>query len=161
VCKCRDLNAELWLTKINDFTDSNTFFKQRRRKQKCSGNRPLCHFCAEKQQTCNYEVAVGMTRTEDLKHKVKEATERADKMAQLVCAMQHGTEEQSSTLLARLRVGASVDDLLHPETDPNRFPEYIRNGPRGAHSRSGSSRGITRPGILLDLEVWSLTGFML
>jgi hypothetical protein len=122
---------------------------QRKRKQRCTGERPACQFCAEKQQTCSYEVADGMTRTEDLKHRVQEATERGDKLVQLVCAMQRGTQEQSSILLARLRVGASVDDLLHPETDPDQFPEYIRNGPRGTHSISGSSTGNLWPSLLL------------
>lgn len=84
-----------------------------------------------------------MTRTEDLKHKVQEATEKGLKLAKLVCAMQRGTQEQSSQLLARLRVGASVDDLLDPETDPDRFPEYMRNGTRGSHAYQGSSRGIS------------------
>lgn len=57
-----------------------------------------------------------MTRTEDLKSKVREATERGDRLDQLVGAMRRGTDQESSELLARLRVGATVDDLLDPET---------------------------------------------
>jgi hypothetical protein len=63
---------------------------------------------------------------------------------QLVGAMRHGTDQQSSELLARLRVGATVDDLLDPESRPDHFPEYIRNGQvdRSAwlESSSGESR---------------------
>lgn len=77
---------------------------------------------------CSYEVADGMTRTEDLKSKVREATERGDRLEQLVGAMRRGTDQESSRLLARLRVGATVDDLLDPETRVDHFPEYIRNG---------------------------------
>jgi hypothetical protein len=93
---------------------------------------------------CSYEVADGMTRSEDLKLKVREATERGDRLDQLVGAMRHGTDQQSSELLARLRVGATVDDLLDPESRPDHFPEYIRNGQvdRSAwlESSSGESR---------------------
>jgi hypothetical protein len=100
----------------------------RRRKQKCTGERPSCKFCAEKSQVCSYEVADGMTRSEDLKLKVREATERGDRLEELVGAMRHGTDQQSSELLARLRIGATVDDLLDPEARLDHFPEYIRNG---------------------------------
>ena len=77
---------------------------------------------------CSYEVADGMTRSEDLKLKVREATERGDRLDQLVDAMRQGSDQQSSELLARLRVGATLDDLLDPETRLDHFPEYIRNG---------------------------------
>lgn len=69
-----------------------------------------------------------MTRTEDLKSKVREATERGDRLETLVGAMRNGTDQESSELLARLRVGATIDDLLDPETRLDHFPEYIRNG---------------------------------
>jgi hypothetical protein len=100
----------------------------RRRKQRCTGDRPSCRFCGDKGMACSYEVADGMTRSEDLKSKVREATERGDRLDQLVDAMRQGTDQQSSELLARLRVGATVEDLLDPESRPNHFPEYIRNG---------------------------------
>ena len=100
----------------------------RRRKQQCTGDRPTCRFCADKGVECSYEVADGMTRSQDLKLKVREATERGDKLDQLVDAMRRGTDQQSSELLARLRVGATIDDLLDPESRLDHFPEYLRNG---------------------------------
>jgi hypothetical protein len=100
----------------------------RRRKQKCTGDRPSCQFCAETGQVCSYEVAEGMTRSEDLKFKVREATERGDRLEQLVGAMRRETDQRSSELLARLRVGATLDDLLDAESRFDHFPEYIRNG---------------------------------
>lgn len=105
---------------------------------------------------CSYEVADGMTRTEDLKSKVREATERGDRLDQLVGAMRRGTDQESSELLARLRVGATVDDLLDPETRLDHFPEYIRNGEidRSAwleNSNDGSCLGLpTCDEILAD-----------
>ena len=77
---------------------------------------------------CSYEVADGLTRSEDLKLKVREATERGDRLDQLVDAMHQGIDQQSSELLARLRVGATIEDLLDPESRPDHFPEYLRNG---------------------------------
>jgi hypothetical protein len=100
----------------------------RRRKQKCTGDRPSCQFCAEKGQVCSYEVADGMTRSEDLKFKLREAIERRDQLDRLVGAMRRGTDQQSSELLARLRVGATLDDLLDMESRLDYLPEYIRNG---------------------------------
>lgn len=90
---------------------------------------------------CSYEVADGMTRSEDLKSKVREVTERGDRLDQLVDAMRQGTDQQSSELLARLRVGATVEDLLDPETRMDHFPEYIRNGEVDRSDWSESSGG--------------------
>lgn len=42
-----------------------------KRKQRCSGDRPTCHYCHEKGfEECVYEVSEGMTRSEDLKEKL-------------------------------------------------------------------------------------------
>jgi len=94
---------------------------------------------------CSYEVADGMTRSEDLKLKVREATERGDRLDQLVDAMRQGSDQQSSELLARLRVGATLDDLLDPETRLDHFPEYIRNGQVDRAAWLESSGGELRP----------------
>lgn len=111
----------------------------RRRKQRCTGDRPACQFCTEKGQECAYEVADGKTRTEDLKIKVQQATERGERLGQLVGAMRSGTDKESSELLARLRVGATLDDLLDPEKRRDHYPEYIRNGPMPRPESSGMS----------------------
>ena len=90
---------------------------------------------------CSYEVADGMTRSEDLKSKAREATERGNRLDQLVDAMRQGTDQQSSELLARLRVGATIEDLLDPESRPDHFTEYIRNGELDGSARLERSRG--------------------
>lgn len=84
----------------------------RKRKQRCSGERPTCKFCHHRELSCSYEVADGLTKSEDLKQKLRDANCRADNLARVVAAMQSGTIEMSTTLLAMLRLGASVEDLL-------------------------------------------------
>ena len=93
-----------------------------------------------------------MTRSEDLKSKVREATERGDRLDQLVDAMRQGSDQRSSELLARLRVGATVEDLLDPETRPDHFPEFLRNGEvnRSAWLQSSDN------GSWLDLRVFEM-----
>lgn len=112
-----------------------------RRKQRCTGERPTCKSCVDKEIECFYEVADGKTRNEDLKFKVQEATERGDKLDLLVGAMRNGTSEHSSALLARLRTGASLDDLLYGETDSNHLPTFARSN---LHSESSSSSDFSR-----------------
>lgn len=49
-----------------------------------------------------------MTRTEDLKRKLSDAAERFDDLSILVEAMRSSSDDVSTMLLARLRLGASV-----------------------------------------------------
>lgn len=112
-----------------------------RRKQRCTGDRPACQSCVDKGIACLYDVADGKTRSEDLKFKVQEATERGDKLDQLVSAMRHGSCEESSALLARLRRGATLDELLYAETGSNHLPILARNPNSESSSASDFSRG--------------------
>jgi hypothetical protein len=127
MCKCKNHNYDdtqaISLTQALPST-------QRKRKQRCSGDRPACTFCAEKQQTCSYEVADGMTRTEDLKHKVQEATEKGDKLVQLVCATGHtraifNTPSQASRRCFHRRPFACGN---RPESVPRVYQEWASRG---------------------------------
>ncbi|KAL1590819.1 hypothetical protein WHR41_00402 [Cladosporium halotolerans] len=82
------------------------------RKAKCSGERPTCRSCRERHQTCEWNVEEGVTRMEDLKRKLKEATEQPQDLNRLIEAMRSGSDNESSMLLARLRVGHSIDDIV-------------------------------------------------
>lgn len=82
-----------------------------KRKTKCSGQRPVCRFCADRNLECSWEIGDGLTRTADLKRKLLEATGRSDNLDTLVDAMRDGTDEVSTMLLAKLRLGATVKDL--------------------------------------------------
>lgn len=83
-----------------------------RRKTKCSGQRPTCLFCSERDLVCLWENSDGMTRTADLKQNLQDATARSDDLDMLVDAMRNGTNEVSTMLLAKLRLGASVEELV-------------------------------------------------
>lgn len=53
-----------------------------------------------------------MTKTEDLKAKLAKATRRTEDLSVLVSAMQFGTDEESTMLLAQLRLGVTVEVLI-------------------------------------------------
>lgn len=84
-----------------------------KRKTKCSGQRPVCRFCSDRNLECSWDIGDGLTRTADLKRKLLEATGKSDNLDTLVDAMRDGSDEVSTMLLARLRLGASVKDLAY------------------------------------------------
>jgi hypothetical protein len=83
-----------------------------KRKTKCSGQRPVCRFCSDRNLRCSWDIGDGLTRTADLKRKLQEANGRSDDLGALVDAMRSGTDQTSSMLLARLRIGDSLSELL-------------------------------------------------
>jgi hypothetical protein len=94
----------------------------RRRKQRCSGEHPSCQFCDHRELTCSYEVADGLTRSEDLKRRAREATCRADNLEKIFKAMQSGTSEDSTMLLAQMRLGTPIEQLLSTATQVHDVP---------------------------------------
>jgi hypothetical protein len=84
----------------------------RRRKTKCSSHRPVCRFCSDRNLECSWDVSDGLTRTADLKRKLLEANGRVADLGELVDAMRSGTDQTSSMLLAKLRLGESLESLL-------------------------------------------------
>lgn len=90
----------------------------RARKTKCSGERPLCKFCHERGLICEWDTPVGLTKIEDLKKKLQDAENASENMRVLMEALQFGSTQVSTLLLAKLRLGVSVMDLA----------ESIRNG---------------------------------
>lgn len=83
-----------------------------KRKTKCSGKRPVCRFCSDRNFECSWDTDDGMTHIADLKRKVLQANERSDDLDELVGAMRHGNDQTSSMLLARLRMGDTLEALL-------------------------------------------------
>lgn len=83
-----------------------------KRKTKCSGQRPVCRFCSDRNLECSWDIGDGLTRTADLKRKLQEANGRSDDLCKLVDAMRSGSDQTSSMLLARLRIGDSLEQLL-------------------------------------------------
>lgn len=82
------------------------------RKAKCSGERPTCRSCRDRSQKCEWHVEEGVTRMEDLKRKLKLVIERTQTLNRLTDAMRSGSDDESSMLLARLRVGHSIEDIV-------------------------------------------------
>ena len=83
-----------------------------KRKTKCSGQRPVCRFCSDRNLECSWDIGDGLTRTADLKQKLQEANLKSEDLSELVSAMRTGTDQTSSMLLARLRLGCSTEELL-------------------------------------------------
>lgn len=83
-----------------------------KRKTKCSGKRPVCRFCSDRNLKCSWDIGEGLTKNADLKRKLQEANKRSDDLDILVNAMRSGSDQTSSMLLARLRIGDSLEQLL-------------------------------------------------
>ncbi|KAK6443232.1 hypothetical protein LTR95_000056 [Oleoguttula sp. CCFEE 5521] len=111
-----------------------------KRKTKCSGDRPICRFCSDRGLECSWDIGDGMTRTADLKQKLHAATGRGEKLKRLLSdeatrgaavrqkleaaeerqedlnrlmeAMRSSTDQVSTMLLARLRLGEPIEDLI-------------------------------------------------
>jgi hypothetical protein len=83
-----------------------------KRKTKCSGHRPSCRSCTDRGIGCSWNIEEGLTRTAGLKKQLREAVGRSEDLCVLVDAMRRGTDEVSSMLLAKLRIGMALDDLL-------------------------------------------------
>lgn len=85
----------------------------RRRKTKCSGERPVCRSCTSRDVECRWQTPEGLTRTEALKQELQSVINRLIDSEILVGRMQRGSDEESTLLLARLRLGDSVEELAH------------------------------------------------
>jgi hypothetical protein len=83
-----------------------------KRKSRCSGDRPFCQSCCQDNRECIYDVAEGSTRTEDLKQKLGGAMARLKDLETFIEALRSETDSVSTELYARLRAGASVEELL-------------------------------------------------
>ena len=83
-----------------------------KRKTKCSGQRPVCRFCSDRDLECSWDIGDGLTRNADLKQKLQEANLKSEELSDIVTALRTGTDQTSSMLLARLRLGCSMEELL-------------------------------------------------
>lgn len=86
----------------------------RKRKTRCSGQRPRCRSCSNRELVCSWDISEGMSRMADLKQKLQKTTEEYNDLNILVDALRSGTDMDSTMLLARLRLGTSVEDLVKP-----------------------------------------------
>lgn len=82
-----------------------------KRKTKCSGQRPVCGFCNERGLECSWEIGDGLTRNADLRQRLTEANDHAIDINMLVHDMRTNSDAVATTLLAKLRLGDSIQDL--------------------------------------------------
>lgn len=82
-----------------------------KRKTKCSGQRPVCEFCRDRGLECSWEIGDGLTRNADLRQRLAEANDHAIDINTLVHDMRTNTDAVATTLLAKLRLGDSIQDL--------------------------------------------------
>lgn len=123
-----------------------------KRKTKCSGHRPVCMSCNERSLQCIWDVADGATRTADRKRKLVEAKAKNEALYQLIEKMRSGTDEQSTMLLAKLRLGSSIGDLLH-----SRGSETMPTDGRNTLSRASSLQAAIMSGRYF-LDAGTLAG---
>jgi hypothetical protein len=85
----------------------------RRRKAKCSGERPVCQPCEKRDLACQWQTPEGLTRSEGLEHELQSVKRRTDDLRMLLRGMKAGSDEEATTLLAMLRLGDPVEELAH------------------------------------------------
>lgn len=83
-----------------------------KRKAKCTGQRPTCQYCLDRNLDCVYEVEDGWTRTEDLKKKLLESRGETKDFRELFEMLRNSTDHEATTMLARLRLGHPMQDLF-------------------------------------------------
>ena len=84
----------------------------RKRKAKCSGDRPSCQSCSRRNEECTYNVAEGFTRAEHNTEKLRAALALNEDLNAFIDALRFNTNAVSTELFARLRCGEPVEDLL-------------------------------------------------
>jgi hypothetical protein len=82
-----------------------------KRKTKCSGQRPICGFCSDRGLDCSWEIGDGLTRNADLRQRLTDANSHTVDINMLVNEMRTNTDAIATTLLAKLRLGDSIEDL--------------------------------------------------
>lgn len=84
----------------------------RRRKTRCSAQRPICSSCQARGLECSWDVPEGLTRHEDLRRKVREAELHLHHLCVFVGALKIGDIYTSTMLLTKLRLGVPIEELV-------------------------------------------------
>ena len=109
------------------------------RKAKCTGTRPACAYCVERQLECIYDVAEGETRTNDLKRRFRDSEVRAQAFGRILAVMREGNIYQATEVLARLRMGETPRDLLQSLSTSIASPSPAgESGQSEVHRRSST-----------------------
>ncbi|KAM3416127.1 hypothetical protein BST61_g7736 [Cercospora zeina] len=84
----------------------------RKRKAKCSGERPSCGPCTQRGVECAYEYEEGLTKVGWLKMKLDEATAKTNSLEFLFEQLRTRSDEESSMILAIIRLGADLEKVV-------------------------------------------------
>lgn len=83
-----------------------------RRKRQCNGERPRCGYCRARNLACEYTVPQGVSRSTFYVQRTRELESKVGDLERLITALQSGTDEAATSLLAQMRIGAQTQDLL-------------------------------------------------
>ncbi|EME45371.1 hypothetical protein DOTSEDRAFT_71185 [Dothistroma septosporum NZE10] len=84
----------------------------RKRKGKCTGERPICQSCVRRGYECAYEYDEGLTRVGSLRMRLTEASTRAENLEYLFDHMRTRSDNEAAMLLAIIRLGADLDAIV-------------------------------------------------
>ncbi|KAI9154761.1 Nitrogen assimilation transcription factor nirA [Paramyrothecium foliicola] len=106
----------------------------RRRKSKCSAERPTCDQCLKIGTDCVYETRETETVQQARRRKLDEAVFRSDAFEKLYQYLRTKTEDEAAVIVRKLREGIDIDSLLRHVEDgdlllqvhlvPNTFRNY-------------------------------------
>ncbi|SMY28053.1 unnamed protein product [Zymoseptoria tritici ST99CH_1A5] len=93
-------------------TTSVACWSCRRRKTKCTGERPKCMTCISRSRECGYEYDEGVTKSIGLQQRVHELSAKVASRDFLFQQMRSRSDEDSALLLCLVRLGADIDKLV-------------------------------------------------
>ncbi|KAM3416241.1 hypothetical protein BST61_g7847 [Cercospora zeina] len=79
-------------------------------KLKCSGNHPTCSRCHERGLECQYDVLEGLTKRQQLQYDLVDRKRKLEHAMGILDHLQHSSDHEAAESLARLRIGASIED---------------------------------------------------
>lgn len=83
-------------------------------KEWCDSARPACSRCKTLAVDCQYDVGQGVTRVERFRVMKNRQVIRTANLESLVDLLRTGCDVEASTVLARLRLGDRVEDIVQP-----------------------------------------------
>ncbi|KAK5105876.1 hypothetical protein LTR62_001935 [Meristemomyces frigidus] len=94
-------------------------YRCRLAKAKCTGERPACTLCTARGLLCEYEVTrEGVSRIQELQRQLGQANQELELLrwdlavkTDVIQRFQTGSEQEAIHILARLRVGHSLEEI--------------------------------------------------
>lgn len=100
----------------------------------CNGQYPECARCQASGVKCIYDIAEGITKMQNIQQKLDSKTGDLDRAMAVLCRLQQGTDEEASEVLARLRLGESVENLANYFANQGSLNAGYVNPPQRAYA---------------------------